>query len=184
VWNDGSEANAAALETELGLPHGKMTAKGLAVFDSERQYHRKRERDPASKARRRASKATRSKRDAPRPGQRGPSYRPHAGWADDSGEDEGEEGSDEDDEADDWSGLEVTEADVVSRFPVYAALRGADVCVLAAAYPDVELEGRDSIGWRGEITGVAGAGDERVVEVFSSWLKLSDVDVIRPLSQG
>ena len=80
--------------------------------------------------------------------------------------------------------VEVTEADVASRFPVYAALRGADVCVLAAAYPDVELEGRDSIGWRGEITGIAGAGDERVVQVFSSWLELSDADVIRPLSQG
>ena len=184
VWNDGSEVTAAALETELGLPHGEMTAMGLAVFDGERRYHRKRERDPVAKAKQRATKAARKKRDAPQAGQRGTSYRPHAGWDDDSEDDKGGEGSDEDDEADDWSALEVTEADVASRFPVYAALRGADVCVLAAAYPDVEPEGRDSIGWRGEITGIAGAGDERVVQVFSSWLKLSDADVIRPLSQG
>ena len=183
VWNDGSEANAAALETELGLPHGEKTAKGLAVFDSERRYHRKRERDPASKARRRRAKAARKTRDAPQPGQRGPSYRAHAGWDNDSGEDEGEEGSDEDGEADDWGCLEVTEADVGRRFPSYNSLRGADVCVLAAAYPDVELEGCNSIGWRGEITNVGGVGEARKVQVFSSWFRLSDAGLIRPLSQ-
>lgn len=179
VWNDGSEATAVALETELGLPHGELTASGFAVFDSERLYHRKRKRDPAFKAKRSSAIAARKKRDAPRPGQRGPSYRPHAGWDDDPS---GEESSDEDEEpCDDWSCLEVTKADLARSFPAYHALRGADVCVLAAAYPDVELAGRNSIGWRGQITAVAGAAEARKVEVFSSWFKLSDAKTIRPL---
>ena len=179
VWNDGSEATAVALETELGLPHGEMTACGLAIFDSERQYHRKREREPAFKAKRRSTIAARKKHDAPQPGQRGPSYRPHAGWDDDSGE----ESSDEDEEAHDWVCIEVTKANLARSFPEFRSLRGADVCVLAAAYPDVELAGHNSIGWRGQITGVAGIAEARKVQVFSSWFKLNDASIIRPLKQ-
>ena len=94
-----------------------------------------------------------------------------------------EESSDEDEEAHDWVCIEVTKANLARSFPEFRSLRGADVCVLAAAYPDVELAGHNSIGWRGQITGVAGIAEARKVQVFSSWFKLNDASIIRPLKQ-
>ena len=51
-----------------------------------------------------------------------------------------------------WSEIEVTADNLIEDHPSPSELVGADVCVMAAAYPTYALSRSGAIGWRGEVT--------------------------------
>ena len=64
----------------------------------------------------------------------------------------------------------------------YASLRGSDVCVMAAAYPNVALVMRGAVGWRASVCAIRGRQGAEQVEVFGSWLALRNARYIQPVS--
>ena len=110
-----------------------------------------------------------------------------AGAGEESGEEEsGEEDSGEEDSELDWSELEVTSAALAESHPAYSQLSelvGADVCVMAATFAGCDLERRNAIGWRGQVSRVRGRPGQAQVEVFGVWLQLADTEYVRPIVQ-
>lgn len=104
--------------------------------------------------------------------------------ADSDWEESDHEESDEESNELDWAELEVITAELAASHPEYAQLVGADVCVMAAAFPEFELQRRNAIGWRGQVSAIRGrAGVRAQVEVFGVWWRLADAAHIRPIIQ-
>lgn len=104
--------------------------------------------------------------------------------ADSDWEESDADASDEEGGEPDWSELEVTSAALAASHPAYSQLVGADVCVMAAAFADCELERRNAIGWRGQVSAVRGRpGAQAQVEVFGVWLQLADTQYVQPIVQ-
>jgi len=275
-WNDGVAASTAAVESELGMPHGKLTARGLRDRDRERAYFGARVRTTRVMAMRREARKARKVRDAPRRGGGGggggrgarggrggrgggvgrggrsgrgggvgrsgggsargsrggrgrggrgsrggyaansawdddddndddndddddddddgrdPCDRSSEGSGDDDDDDDDDDGGDDDDDGGggggssaqggghDWSVVEETEEGVADAHPPWASIVGADVIVLARAWPDFALECEDAIGWRGLVEAKRSGCQ---VCVFGSWFNLNDASKLRPAVQ-
>ena len=83
-----------------------------------------------------------------------------------------------------WAEAEVTAHDLVKYHPRSTDLVGADVCIMAAAYPKYTLTCSGAVGWRGTITHTRGRGSDNCrVRVLGSWFRLADKTLLRPIKQ-
>ena len=83
-----------------------------------------------------------------------------------------------------WAEAEVTAHDLVKYHPRSTDLVGADVCIMAAAYPKYTLTCSGAVGWRGTITHTRGRGSDNCrVRVLGSWFPLADKTLLRPIKQ-
>ena len=85
-----------------------------------------------------------------------------------------------------WAKVEVTAKDFVKDHPRSFELVGADVCVMAAAYPTDTLTCSGAVGWRGTVThtrGSSSGSDGWRVRVLGSWFRLADKTLLRPIKQ-
>ena len=83
-----------------------------------------------------------------------------------------------------WAEAEVTAEELVKYHPRSTDLVGADVCIMAAAYPKYTLTCSGAVGWRGAITHTRGRGSDKCrVRVLGSWFRLADKTLIRPIKQ-
>ena len=85
-----------------------------------------------------------------------------------------------------WAEVEVTAEDLVNEHPRSFELVGADVCVMAAAYPTDTLTCSGAVGWRGTVThtrGSSSGSDGWRVRVLGSWFRLADETLLRPIKQ-
>ena len=83
-----------------------------------------------------------------------------------------------------WAEAEVTAHDLVKYHPRSPDLVGADVCIMAAAYPKYTLTCSGAVGWRGTITHTRGRGSDNCrVRVLGSWFRLADKTLLRPIKQ-
>ena len=59
-----------------------------------------------------------------------------------------------------WTKIEVTADHLIEDHPPPSELVGADVCVMAAAYPTHALSSGGAVGWRGLVTHTRGGASE------------------------
>ena len=81
----------------------------------------------------------------------------------------------------DFAELEVMRSDLAASHPT--SIVGRDVCVMAAAWPDEQLERRGAIGWRAVVSSLRGRAPQQQVQVFGEWFALSDERYVRPIVQ-
>ena len=82
----------------------------------------------------------------------------------------------------DWAHLEVRREYLREAHPSVPSLRGYDVCLLAAAYPDYPISG-DAVGWRAKVRRQRKVRAGRVqVDLFEHWHDLEGGDVV-PICQ-
>ena len=79
-----------------------------------------------------------------------------------------------------WGEIEVTPDDLIEDHPPPSELVGADVCVMATAYPTHALSRSGAVGWRGQVT----HSRRGAVRVFGSWFRLADEAFIRPIKEA
>ena len=82
-----------------------------------------------------------------------------------------------------WSEIEVASTELVKDHPRPFELVGADVCVMAAAYPTDRLTHSGAVGWRAMITHTRGGASKLQVRVFGSWFRLADATFLKPIKQ-
>jgi len=82
-----------------------------------------------------------------------------------------------------WSEVEVAPTELVKDHPRPFELVGADVCVMAAAYPTDTLTHSGAVGWRAMITHTRGGASKLQVRVLGSWFRLADATFLKPIKQ-